>query len=1523
MRVLLLDKEKITRITLPKEIDGVFVVPYKANDTNITKELTIEANKDNWLLKGNNTLNIIQNEQVVNEATLRDYLHLRIKVVGKDDILDLYCLPTVERNYFKIAIDKDKEEITIGSSDSCSIIYNDPEIKPVHAGIYKQDNDWYIGTPEEVEDANFYINNKFINNARSKIEIGDVIFTKGLKFIWMGTFIKISNPLNKIKLNPDELKEFNEDEFDNTKYDPVSEEQQDIELYKKEDYFFHTPSIENSIKEKEITIENPPLIEDKTTNKELISFCISFTFMAAAFVSSISVISNINSTSNVIGVSISLSLCALLAIFGLVSPKLVTKYLNKKTTQKDNNTIKNYINYLDIKTKEMTEEIEHQADLIKEENVSLNDCLSFLNQGKSMIWSREIKDDTFLNIRTGIGNIKAKIKLNLPKIDFNNNNPDIITKLNEIENFPRILNNVPVPFNLIKNRVSAIVSDTYYANYFLDSVILQLITLQSAQELKIVFFLNDENEFTYGKYLPHTFNHNKTTRYYAKTYDEMKTISSELETIFNERQLNTSTNNYEINEESSSYKKFDTYYLIITNDILNTKNIPIVDLTLNSIENLGFSLLMIEKNMNNIPKRCNSFISLSENSGCVMEKDLNSQIMFKPEFFEDYDMTPICEKLLNIPLQINSNESKLPDSLTFLEMYNVSKIEQLNISNRWKNTDSTMSLSVPIGIHSNNELFTLDLHENAYGPNALIAGAPGSGKTEFITNYILSLAINYNPDDVSFILIDQNNHITPSFETEDNEYKIPHILGTIKSLDENEIYKAIKSLEIEIQRREKLFTEVSSITGENNIDIYKYQKYYKDKLIETPIPHLFIITDEFIDFETQEFMGKLLEIISNGKKYGFHLILSTNKPEGIINEDIWSNITTKICFKVQTPEESISIIKRPDAAKLKIAGRFYLQVGFDEQIELGQSSWPGANYSPSDHLIHKKDDSISFINNIGKTTKNVNDFIKQEISNNKSNQLTNTIDYINNLTIKEQYHNRKIILSPLSKNIYIANLSKKYNYTQNSKEILIGEYADIEKSKYNLLTINNNNTLIYGNKSSGKEDLLNTIIYNRTINNSPNDLNIYYIDTNIKTIKPFINYPQIDDICTFDDPEKINDLFETINKTINERKILLANYNSIEEYRKEKELSNISIIINNYDLFIDKFPTLIDTIHNQIKESLKYGINYILLISQDNLDNKFKELFDNKIALQIDNPKEYKKYFNKDINIRPDKNNGRGLIEIDNNIYEFQTAYIYLKNEIHTIINNTCNTLNERYKDYTKKYIPSIPKEITVNKLIDYVETLSKLPIGYDIETKQRYYYNFKQNKANIITYKDLGNNVSFLEALAILINKIPNLNTTIIDMKNIFNISTNNCIKNNFEQTFETIIKQKIEADTLYIITGIGTIKDKFSEELNKNIDEYILNNIDNNNLHYIFIDSNESLLKIKYKLWYDKIINPKYGIYLGDHIGSQEVLNFTNLNPYDTTISDNNEEILFINNNGKKQIIKKVIYQERKINNEQQNND
>ena len=98
----------------------------------------------------------------------------------------------------------------------------------------------------------------------------------------------------------------------------------------------------------------------------------------------------------------------------------------------------------------------------------------------------------------------------------------------------------------------------------------------------------------YVKYLPHVFSENKSIRYYAKTHDDMKIISNELEQIFNDRQKKTSTNKANINDDSTTYQKFEPYYLIITNDFINIKNLPIIDLVLNSIENLGFSLLMID-----------------------------------------------------------------------------------------------------------------------------------------------------------------------------------------------------------------------------------------------------------------------------------------------------------------------------------------------------------------------------------------------------------------------------------------------------------------------------------------------------------------------------------------------------------------------------------------------------------------------------------------------------------------------------------------------------------------------------------------------------------------------------------------------------------------------------------------------------------------------------------------------------------------------------------------------------------------
>ena len=150
--------------------------------------------------------------------------------------------------------------------------------------------------------------------------------------------------------------------------------------------------------------------------------------------------------------------------------------------------------------------------------------------------------------------------------------------------------------------------------------------------------------------------------------------------------------------------------------------------------------------------------------------------------------------------------------------------------------------------------------------------------------------------------------------------------------------------------------------GESTIDIYKYQKYYREGQVKEPIAHLFIVSDEFAELKSQQpdFMDELVSTARIGRSLGVHLILATQKPSGVVDDQIWSNARFKVCLKVQSEADSQEMLRRPEAATLKEIGRFYLQVGYDEIFEIGQSAWSGAKYIPSDIVEKKIDDSINF-----------------------------------------------------------------------------------------------------------------------------------------------------------------------------------------------------------------------------------------------------------------------------------------------------------------------------------------------------------------------------------------------------------------------------------------------------------------------------------------------------------------------------------------------------------------------------------
>lgn len=365
-----------------------------------------------------------------------------------------------------------------------------------------------------------------------------------------------------------------------------------------------------------------------------------------------------------------------------------------------------------------------------------------------------------------------------------------------------------------------------------------------------------------------------------------------------------------------------------------------------------------------LPKECSAVIELQEETGLIYnKKDISGKkLLFKPDIYIRENADKYSTQLANIYLDVQGAGFNLPNLIPFLQLFGVGRIEHLNALQRWKENNPTKSLQTEVGVNTLGDKFMLDLHEKYHGPHGLVAGMTGSGKSEFIMTYILSLAVNYHPYEVAFILIDyKGGGMAKTFE------KLPHTAGIITNLDSAAIKRSLISIESELKRRQKIFSDISKEIGTSNIDIYEYQKLYREGIANEPLQHLFIISDEFAELKAQqpEFMAQLISTARIGRSLGVHLILATQKPAGVVDDQIWSNSKFKVCLKVQDRADSMDMLKRPDAAELTRTGRFYLQVGYNELFELGQSAWSGAEYQPSDRLTKQLDDSVSIINNNG------------------------------------------------------------------------------------------------------------------------------------------------------------------------------------------------------------------------------------------------------------------------------------------------------------------------------------------------------------------------------------------------------------------------------------------------------------------------------------------------------------------------------------------------------------------------------
>ena len=269
-----------------------------------------------------------------------------------------------------------------------------------------------------------------------------------------------------------------------------------------------------------------------------------------------------------------------------------------------------------------------------------------------------------------------------------------------------------------------------------------------------------------------------------------------------------------------------------------------------------------------------------------------------------------------------------------------------HIAERWQNTDALHSLKVPLGILADQSLLYLDAHDKQDGPHGLIAGMTGSGKSELLITYILSLAVHFPPWEVAFFLIDyKGGGMSSAFAN------LPHVLGSISNLSGELIQRAFLSIRSENERRQRIFLE----QGINHIS--DYHRMYRQGRVTEALPHIFLIIDEFAQLKTEEpeFMQEVIGLSRVGRSLGIHLLLCTQKPSGSVDATIMTNARFQIALRLQDPMDSRELLRHTDAADLTKPGQAILRIGNDEVYQMFQCAYALSPAKEDERLIYPAD----------------------------------------------------------------------------------------------------------------------------------------------------------------------------------------------------------------------------------------------------------------------------------------------------------------------------------------------------------------------------------------------------------------------------------------------------------------------------------------------------------------------------------------------------------------------------------------
>lgn len=819
----------------------------------------------------------------------------------------------------------------------------------------------------------------------------------------------------------------------------------------------------------------------------------------------------------------------------------------------------------------------------------------------SQLWERRPDDSDFLLLRLGSASRPSDVRVDIPP----GGEDELRAEASELMTWYGSVPEVPVTAALRDLGVLALAGSRDRVQALARGLVLQLVTLQSPTDLQLFVAVADDvaDSWSWLKWLPHVADDDGIG--VAVGEASARALVESINRLLDER---------EAADRHQARRGAQRPAAVVVVDSSVAPERSVMAALLGRGRESDIYVVWLGEHRNLLPGESGGIAELDPDTARLTYTEAASAVSIADVTADGLDPVLALEAALALaPLEdIGAMQSggRIPSRVSLLELLNARDLDAHWVEDRWMHSSG---LGATVGRAPDTDL-SLDLRSD--GPHGLVAGTTGAGKSELLQTLVGSLALEHPPTRLTFLLVDYKGGA--AFK---DCVKLPHTVGFVTDLDEHLTHRALTSLEAELRRREAVLRDA------NARDLMELERL--DPALAPPA--LLIVIDEFATLakEVPDFVSGVVDVAQRGRSLGVHLLLATQRPAGVVTDNIRANTNLRIALRVSDPAESSDVIGVTDAAAIPRTrpGRGLARTGHAELTPFQTAYVGGMTGAHEAMAVGVRTFSLS------DATARAPSAYPPEVSSAESDLariVSACTEAAARLSLPEP---TRPWLAPPPAVIPLETIEQPAQQTAVALGV-IDEPARQRLRPFVLDLAEAGSVIVYGAGGSGKTTVLRTLAYAMAARSRVSELNVYGLDFASRGLLPLEALPHCGSVVPGEDRERVERTFALIRRMIDERKTAFsaAGVFSVDEFlraRPDQPLPRLLVLLDGYAAFVAAFErinygALVDSVPRLVADGRPLGIHFAITADRRGaIPNALSSAAPTKVVLRMPSEDDY------------------------------------------------------------------------------------------------------------------------------------------------------------------------------------------------------------------------------------------------------------------------------------------------------------